>query len=437
MRRCIGVLISSLLLAGMAAAQDHVVWVPKTKDAVLKEMDEARKAAIKAAEEETQKILDEQEAEQKARKEARKELRFDLSGIVRPENPEAFENRVWFSPPVPQYYTGSCWSFSATSFLESEIQRQTGQKIKLSEMWTVYWEYVAKARGFIHSRGETIFEEGSESAAAIRVLREKGVVPRSAYEGVLAEDGRFDHVLMHQRMQDFLDWCAEENFWDEEFIISTIRAIMDREMGRPPEHFEWQGRVMTPADFRDEICRLDPDDYVSLMSTLSIPFWQHGEYMVPDNWWHDASYLNVPLEDWYGAIVSAIDHGYSMVIGGDVSEPGLNGDEDIAVIPSFDIPAEAIDQDSREFRFYNGTSADDHGIHLVGHTRAGGHDWFLIKDSNRSSRHGKFKGFYMYRDDYVRLKMLTFTVHRDAVKEILERVAANEEKAAAAAEAAK
>lgn len=434
MRKFAGVLVGVLLCATSVLAQekDHVVYVPKTEDAVLKEMEQVRKDAAKAAEEATQKILDQQEEAKKTRKDAKKRLRFDLSKIVRPENPEAFEHRVWFSPPVPQYYTGSCWSFSATSFLESEIHRQTGQEIKLSEMWTVYWEYVNKARGFIHSRGETIFEEGSESAAAMRVLKEHGTAPRSVYEGVLAEDGRFDHVLMHQRMQDFLDWCKEENYWDEDFIISTIRSIMDQTMGRPPQSFEWQGRMITPADFRDEVCRINLDDYVSLMSTLSQPFWQRGEYTVPDNWWHDASYINLPLEDWYGAIVSAIDSGYSMVIGGDVSEPGLNGEEDIAVIPSFDIPGDAIDQDAREFRFDNGTSADDHGIHLVGHTRIGGHDWFLIKDSNRSSRHGKFKGHYMYRDDFVRLKMLTFTVHRDVVKNILKKVEETEKKAAEA-----
>ena len=58
----------------------------------------------------------------------------------------------------------------------------------------------------------------------------------------------------------------------------------------------------------------------------------------------------------------------------------------------------------------------------MGHTRLDGHDWFLIKDSNRSSRHGEFEGYYFYRDDYVRLKMLTFTVHKDAIADILAKV---------------
>jgi hypothetical protein len=44
------------------------------------------------------------------------------------------------------------------------------------------------------------------------------------------------------------------------------------------------------------------------------------------------------------------------------------------------------------------------------------------KDSNRSSRHGKFEGYYFYRDDYVRLKMLTFMVRKDDIADILARV---------------
>ena len=54
----------------------------------------------------------------------------------------------------------------------------SGREIKLSEMWTAYWEFVNKAKGYIDSRGETYFDHGSQSAALLRVFRERGVVPR-------------------------------------------------------------------------------------------------------------------------------------------------------------------------------------------------------------------------------------------------------------------
>jgi bleomycin hydrolase len=50
-----------------------------------------------------------------------------------------------------------------------------------------------------------------------------------------------------------------------------------------------------------------------------------------------------------------------------------------------------------------------------------GRDWFLIKDSARSSRHGKFRGYYFYRGDYIKLKMLTYTVHKDIMKDLEDK----------------
>jgi bleomycin hydrolase len=430
MRRSCPIVMAGVMMCAMASAQqaqrDTVTYVPHESYPVIDEMEERNEQLAEEAAKKTEEIL-KRITEQKERQDKeRPKLRFDLGHIVRPAGPDDFTS-LWHFPPTPQYLTGTCWSFSATSFLESEIKRISGQEIKLSEMWSAYWEYVEKARGWVASRGETAFEEGSQSAAVMRVMRQHGLVPRADYEGVLAADGRFDHSLMHSHMLEFLRWCREAGFWDEEVIEATIRLILDRSMGRPPEVVSWDGIEYSPGDFMTRICQLDPDDYVDLMSTLSEPMWQRGEYRVPDNWWHDSSYVNVPLDVWYDTIRSSLAAGYSLVIGGDVSEPGLYGPEDIAVVPTFDIPGNYIDQSAREFRFANGSTADDHGIHLVGHTVVDGHDWFLIKDSNRSSRKGTFKGYYMYRDDYVRLKMLTITVHRDVIPEILERLDGSEE----------
>jgi bleomycin hydrolase len=423
------VIVGTGLAAAVAADEqqrDVAIYVDKYEDPVIKEMEDENDALKAAAAAKTAELLEAYNAAQKARTEPEQQLRFDLDGLVKPESPEAFSNVVWHFPPTPQYLTGTCWSFSATSFIESEIHRLHGDEIKLSEMWTAYWEFVEKARGFIASRGESLYDHGSESAALLRVYRDRGVVPRVAYEGVVGDDSRFNHDLMVEHVRAFLGWCKDRNYWDEEVVIAMVRELLDATMGRPPETVEWNGETWTPKAFLSDVCGIDPDDYVSVMSTLSVPFWTRGEYAVPDNWWHDASYINVPLDVWYDTIVRVISSGRSLVIGGDVSEPGLNGFEDVAVVPTFDIPDDFIDQSSREFRFANGSTTDDHGIHLVGHTRLDGHDWFLIKDSNRSSRHGEFEGYYFYRDDYVRLKMLTFTVSKDAIPEILANVEDNQ-----------
>jgi len=90
------------------------------------------------------------------------------------------------------------------------------------------------------------------------------------------------------------------------------------------------------------------------------------------------------------------------------------------MIPSFDIPSAAIDDSARQFRFGNNTTTDDHGVHLIGTKEAKGQTWFLIKDSGSSSFNKDPKGYYFLTEDYIKLKMMDFMVHKDAVKGFIE-----------------
>ncbi len=406
--------------AGKKIRKNKAYYEKRYVSPVIKEMMDRDKKLLKEEQKKTEEIDKKYREAKKKKRENRKVLRFSFEGMKKPSSPSEFK-QVFHFPPVAQYLTGTCWDFSTTSFFESEVYRLTGQKIKLSEMWTAYYEYIEKARRFVRERGNSEFGQGSESDAVQRIWRKYGIVPLSAYRGVLAKDGRFDHYLMFKEMKDYLNFCRDKNYWDEKLIIPHIRLILNKYMGKPPEKFQYNGRKYTPKQFLKEVLRLNLADYVSFMSTLSQPFYKKGTFDVPDNWRRSKDYYNVPLKDFYQIIKYAITHGYSIAIGGDVSEPGYNGKEDAAVIPTFDIPPQYIDQSSREYRIYNHTTTDDHGIHLIGYKRIGDWDWFLIKDSARSSRWGKFKGYYFYREDYIKLKMLTILVHKDAAKEILTK----------------
>ena len=428
MKRAWVILLSALMIvfsgnlyAKKPKKKDIAIYVKRYQDPVIREMMDRDKKILKMEREKTAEIDKKYRELAKKKREERKILRFDFKGIKKPASPQVFK-QVWHFPPVAQYLTGTCWDFSTTSFFESEVYRLTGQKIKLSEMYTAYYEYIEKAKRFVRERGHSEFGQGSEAEAVPIIWRKYGVVPLSAYKGVLNPDGRHDHYLMFREMKDFLNYCKEKNYWDEEIIISHIKKVLDKYMGHPPEKFEYNGKIYTPKEFLNGVLKLNLDDYVSFMSTLSQPFYQKGLFDVPDNWRRSKDYYNVPLKDFYNVIKYAITHGYSVAIGGDVSEPGYNGFEDAAVIPTFDIPPEYIDQSAREFRIYNHTTTDDHGVHLVGYTRVGGWDWYLIKDSARSSRWGKFKGYYFYREDYIKLKMLTILVHKDAAKDVLTKM---------------
>jgi bleomycin hydrolase len=125
------------------------------------------------------------------------------------------------------------------------------------------------------------------------------------------------------------------------------------------------------------------------------------------------------------AIKNAIKNHYTIAIGGDVSEAGFSRESQVAIVPTFDIPADQIDDNARQFRFSNETTTDDHGMHLVGYYEKDGTDWYLIKDSGSGSRNGDEKapefGYYFFRSDYIKLKMMDFMVHKDAIKDLLKK----------------
>ncbi|HUU46828.1 MAG TPA: hypothetical protein VM118_13950, partial [Acidobacteriota bacterium] len=390
---CVAVLLFGLIgvPASLQAQNDTVKYIPRYYDPAIEEMEDIADSLKEIEDSITSAIRDRQEEQEEREKENKKELRFDLSGIVAPDSPGVFRAAFHF-PPVAQYRTGTCWSFGATSFLESEAARLTGREIKLSEMHTVYYEYVEKARRFIRERGDRWAGQGSEANAVVRMMRMYGAVPYEVYSGLIDGQERHDHSAMSDAVSDYLEYVKEQDDWNEEEAIAHVRVILDRYLGRPPTSFEFEGRTVTPQQFVTEVLGLNLDDYVSLISTSSLPFHTQGPFEVPDNWWHDSSYYNLPLDEWYGALYGAIRQGYTMVLAGDVSEPGWNGYEDICVVPDFDIPQEYINQHSREFRFYNHVTTDDHGIHAVGRTAIDGREWLLIKDSGRSARWGRFAG---------------------------------------------
>ncbi len=354
-------------------------------------------------------------------KEEKKVFRMDFTGKTFPTDIKKYK-KVWHLPPISQGNTGTCWSFSTTSFYESEAKRLNGVRVRLSPIWTAYWEYVEKARRYIRERGNSLFAQGSEANAVERIWRKYGIVPMEVYTGMLPGQKFHDHTKMFEEMKTYLESVKKSNAWNEDEAIATIKAIMNHYLGTPPEKFIFEGEEYTPKSFLENYLKINLDDYVEILSLKQEPYWQKVEYKVPDNWWHSKDYYNVPLDVFMSIIKSSIRQGYSMAIGGDVSEPGYDSHAEVAVVPTFDIPSEYINEDARAFRFANGTTTDDHGIHLVGYyTDENGKDWFLIKDSGSGSRNGKHKGYYFYHEDYVKLKIVGFTVHKDMVKDILKK----------------
>ncbi|RPH31814.1 MAG: peptidase C1 [Bacteroidales bacterium] len=333
--------------------------------------------------------------------------------------------KFWSFPPVSQGNTNTCWCFSTTSFIESEVKRIYNKEIRISEMFTVYNEYIEKARRYVKERGNSAFGEGSEGNALTRMFRMYGCLPLSIYSALPAGRKYHTHEALYNELNSYLESVKSSNSWNEELVISTVKSMLNYYLGEPPVKFMFEGKEYTPISFLKDYVKINPDDYVEILSYKQEPYWQQVEYKVPDNWWHSTDYYNVPLDVYMDAIKKGIRNGYTMSIGGDVSEPGFSRTTQAAMIPSFDIPSAFINDDARQFRFTNETTTDDHGIHLVGYCERDGKDWYLIKDSGSGSRNNDSNapefGYYFFHEDYVKLKMMGFTIHKDAVKDILAK----------------
>jgi bleomycin hydrolase len=350
---------------------------------------------------------------------AGKQFVVDLSAFDAPQSLDEFA-RVWHNPPTSQGNTNTCWCFSTVSFFESEVYRLYGKKVRISEAFTVYGEYLERTKRFVRERGRSAVAEGSEANAVTRDWKIYGCVPWEAYSGLKPGQKFHDHAKLIAEVSSYLDHLRAADAWNEDEALQTVGAILNHYLGLPPAKFVVEGKEYTPQGYLKDYLRIDPDDYVDVVSYLQQPFGRQVEYEVPDNWWHSQDYYNVPLETYMKILKSALQKGYSLSLGGDISEPGKNAEKKVFMIPSFDIPSAAIDDSARQFRFGNNTTTDDHGVHLIGAKEAKGQTWFLIKDSGSSSFNKDPKGYYFLTEDYIKLKMMDFMVHKDAVKGFIE-----------------
>ena len=366
-------------------------------------------------------IKEEIEKYEEKEKEPRKIFQVDLEGVTLPTSVDQFES-YWHQPPISQGNTGTCWSFSTTSYFESEVYRLHKKEVKLSEMYTVYWEYVEKAKGFVESRGETIFEQGSEANAVTRIWKQYGIVPAELYTGLKEGQKFHNHTSVYKEMYNYLQSVKETNAWNEKIVIATIKSILNKHLGTPPEKFTVEGKEYTPKTYLTDYLKLNLNDYYDILSYMQQPYWEQVEYEVPDNWWDNKDYWNLPLDDYMKIFKNAVREGFTICIGGDVSEPGKVAEKDVFLIPEFDIPFEYINDYSRQYRFSNETTTDDHGLHVVGWMNLDGIDWYLVKDSGSSARDGNNVGYYFFREDYIKLKIMDFMVHKDALGEYKDKL---------------
>lgn len=330
-------------------------------------------------------------------------------------------------PVISQGNTGTCWSFSASSFLESEVIRLTGKKIDLSEMYQVRNTYPKKAENYIMRQGKAQFGEGGLAHDVINSVADYGLVPNSAFTGLNGTAETHNHAEMVAVMESMLKAYAENPGkklspnWKK-----AIDAILDIYIGKNVTEFTYEGKKYTPKSFL-AMTKITPKDYVTITSFTHTP--NYGTFIlnVPDNF-SNGSFYNLPLEEYIANIDNALANGFTVELDCDVSEPTFSGKYGVAVIPNDDAdnktilteikPEKAITPEYRQVEFENLSTQDDHLMHIVGKVKdQKGNVYYKVKNSWGTDPNRVANGGYVYMSvPYMKLKSISVLVHKDALQ---------------------
>ncbi len=327
------------------------------------------------------------------------------------------------TPVISQGSTGTCWSFSSTSFLEAEIIRASGKKIDLSEMYNVRHTYPKKAWNYVMRQGKAQFGEGGLNHDVIDSAKNFGLVPLTAYSGLTGNAEKHDHGKMVEELEVLLKKNADPSKKPDANWQKQVSAILDKYMGSDVTEFEFEGKKYTPKSFL-EMTKLDLDDYVTITSFTHEPFYSKFILDIPDNFSYGKFY-NMPLDEFVQNIDNALDKGYTLALDADVSEKTFSGREGIAVIPEnvsdektilTEIkPEKKITQEFRQQEFENFNTTDDHLMHIVGKVKdQKGNMYYKVKNSWGSKNVGN-EGFVYMSVPYLKLKAISVLVHEDAL----------------------
>ena len=347
-----------------------------------------------------------------------------------------------------QNNSGTCWSYSALAFLESEVLKKDPSKkgIDLCESFLVSKTYTDRADRNVRTHGDASFSQGGSFYDAIFCMERYGFIP----EGIMPYpitpygDSLFNFTNFFPPMEAYIKAIATSNakkinpIWKKD-----VQGMLDNYFGQCPTEFEYKGKKYTPQSFVKDYLQLDPNDYVSLTSYTHHPFYSQFVLEIQDNWRWATSY-NLPLDEFMRVMEESVKNGWTFAWGADVSEDGFSrrtgknkcvatvpdtkatagvgsdqsrwtGEKAGAKIAQADAAGEkVITQEMRQEGYDNWTTTDDHGMQIYGIAKdQNGKEYFMMKNS--WGEYGPYKGFWYVSKPYVAYKTMNIVINKNAI----------------------
>ncbi len=348
------------------------------------------------------------------------------------------------TPVRNQYRSGTCWSFSGLAFIEAEILRETGKEYDLSEMFVVNHTYSDKAKKYVRMNGNLNFGGGAEVTDVFRVIDLYGIMPEAAYTGLNYGEPMHTHGELDELLKSYVDAIIKNKnrkltpVWHDGF-----NKVLDTYLGEIPATFSYEGAEYSPKSFA-ESTGFKTDNYIEITSYTHRPYYKPFIMEIPDNWlW--AEIYNVKLDEMMQTIDNALEKGYTIAWGADVSDKGFSWKNGVAVIPdedksdlagtekekwesltkkerdaamfSFDGPVKekVITPEMRQENYDNYMVTDDHGMLIVGKAKdQNGNVFYKVKNSWGDEAH-IYDGYFYASEAYVKLQTVGIAVHKDAL----------------------
>jgi bleomycin hydrolase len=330
--------------------------------------------------------------------------------------------------------TGTCWSFSTLSFLESELERMGKGKMNLSEMYIARRAYTLKADRFVRMMGKTNFGQGGAFHDVMNVIKDYGLMPDAAYSGFIYGQSKHNHSELEEVLMGMLNTLVKlpegklSPAWKQAF-----EGVLDAYLGKLPEKVDYNGKSITPIEFRNQL-GINANDYIEISSFTHHPFYEQFVLEVPDNWAWNKVY-NVPLDEMEQIMENAITNNYSIAWASDVSEPYFSHKNGLAIVPEKEIeamskeekeslftqmvPQRIVTQELRQKAFDNLSTQDDHGMHITGLVKdQNGQKFYIVKNS-WGAENNECGGYLYCSAQYIRYKTTCIMVHKNAIPQAI------------------
>ncbi len=343
-----------------------------------------------------------------------------------------------------QARSGTCWNYSTLSFFEAEILKKNKKTYDLCEMFVCNKNYMDRAVTKVRMHGDAQFSQGGSAYDVLYVLQTYGICPEDAMPlpGTMYGDTLNNFNQFFEVMEPYVDAVSHSTAktlnpaWK-----NGLQGILDAYLGKCPEEFTYEGKKYTPMTFAKSL-GLDFDDYVTVTSFTHHPFYTSFAVEVQDNWRQPGSY-NLPIEEVAKIIDNAIEQGYTIAWGGDVSEDGftrqglallydtensdqtgsdmahwlkLTAAEKMSKIRSLgvNLVESEVSQEKRQEEYDNWTLTDDHGMLIYGIAKdQTGREYYMVKNSWGVT--GDYNGTWYMSKNFILAKLMDFMVNKNAI----------------------